>query len=57
VILASGKLGHYGGGELLKRELLHMEGALGPKALVKVEQPTPTGGADSSPGPDQARAA
>lgn len=57
VILASGKLGNYGGGELLKRELLHMEGALGPRALVEIEQPTPAGGADSSPGPDQARAA
>jgi hypothetical protein len=57
VILASGKLGNYGGGEPLKRELLHREGALGPKALVEVEQATPAGGADSSPGPDQARAA
>lgn len=57
VILASGKLGNYGGGELLKRELLHMEGALGPRALVEIEQPTPAGGADSSPGADQARAA
>lgn len=57
VILASGKLGNYGGGTLLKRELLHMEGALGPRALVEIEQPAPAGGADSSPGPDQARAA
>lgn len=51
VILASGKLGNYGGGELLKRELLHMEGALGPRGLVKVDQPAPASGAD------QARAA
>lgn len=51
VILASGKLGNYGGGTLLKRELLHMEGALGPKGLVKLDQPAPASGAD------QARAA
>jgi len=51
VILASGKLGNYGGGTLLKRELLHMEGALGPKGLVKLDQPVPASGAD------QARAA
>jgi hypothetical protein len=57
VILASGKLGNYGGGELLKRELLHMEGALGPKALVKFDPPASAGGADSSTGTDQARAA
>ena len=36
---------------LLKRELLHMEGALGPKGLVKLDQPAPASGAD------QARAA
>lgn len=57
VILASGKLGNYGGGEPLKRELLLMEGALVPKALVKLEQPASAGGADSAPGADQARAA
>jgi len=57
VILASGKLGNYGGGTLLKRELLHMEGALGPRALAEPEQSAPAGGADSSPGADQARAA
>lgn len=57
VILASGKLGNYGGGTLLKRELLHMEGALGARALAEPEQSAPAGGADSSPGADQARAA
>ena len=57
VILASGKLGNYGGGTPLKRELLHMEGALGPRGLVKVDQATPASGTDSAPGADQARAA
>ena len=57
VILASGKVGNYGGGANLKRELLQMEGALGPKGLVEAERPAAADGTDSSPGTDQARAA
>lgn len=33
VILASGKVGNYGGGAAAKRELLSMEGALGPRLV------------------------
>ena len=33
VILASGKIGNYGGGAAAKRELLSMEGALGPRLV------------------------
>lgn len=54
VILASGKLGNYGGGADLKRELLKIEGATGPRELVKVEDPASSAGTDSQ---DQARAA